>query len=104
MSVRLVMDNKMEAIDLNKFKEKQQVVEPKDGDGDDGGFIPFHSLVVLRASNGYILNTTFEDESEVQEVFDVEGIDDGNEQLLNAILVSMGLDKDYEIKVKKKDT
>lgn len=79
-----------------KLKPKNQVI-PKDGDGDDGNVLT-DSITIKPVLNGWIVTTTFENDEEVTEVFDVDGIDDGNLQTVKCILDSMGLTQYIKIK------
>ena len=70
----------------------------KDGDGGDGEIISVASITINSVDNGWIITTTFEDETEITEVYDVSGNDDGNRQAVECVIDSMGLQNDIKIK------
>jgi len=70
-------------------------LEPRNSfkDGDDGGeFESFEAVTVRQVANGWMITTSYEDGSEVIEVFDNDGSDNGDLQAVKAIIESMGLD------------
>ena len=68
------------------------------GDGDDGGVVATETIIIRSADNGWIIETFFEDDSSVTEVFDNDGKDNGNAQAVNCILQSMGLESEIKIR------
>ena len=68
------------------------------GDGDDGGVVATETIIIRSADNGWIIETFFEDDSSVTEVFDNDGKDNGNIQAVNCILQSMGLESEIKIR------
>ena len=81
----------MEAINI--FKDRE--IKEKDGDDD---FVSIESIVIKKVTNGWMIVTVFEDDSESTEVFDLDGNDNGNLQAVKCILESMGLEKEIKIK------
>ena len=70
----------------------------KHSDGDDGGIVSTESIIIKSVDNGWIIETFFEDESIVVEVFDNDGKDNGNVQALNCIVQSMGLESEIKLR------
>ena len=70
---------------------KFKIISNDFGDGDDEDFVEITSVVVQKSSNGWIVTTYFDDDSEIIESFDVGGADDGDLQTIRCIAESMGL-------------
>jgi hypothetical protein len=65
----------------------------KDGDGDDDGESPFTEKVIIHCvDNGWIVETRYSDKTKDKEVFDVSGYDDGQQQMLEAVFLSLGIE------------
>lgn len=70
-------------------------LEPRTGfkDGDDGGeFEVFEAVTIRQVSNGWMITASYEDGSEIIEVFDNDGNDNGDLQVIKAVVESLGLD------------
>lgn len=82
---------------VEQLKTKPRIL-PKDGDGDDGEFTPTENINIKSVANGWMVTTSFEDGTEVVEVFDTDGNDNGNLQTVQAVLESMGVEDEIKIK------
>lgn len=69
---------------------------------EDGEFESFDSINIKQASNGWVVTTSYEDGSEITEVFDNDGSDNGDLQAVKAILESMGVED--KVKIKEEST
>lgn len=79
----------MEALE---FKHKL-----KDKDEDDS-YTSVENIIIKKVSNGWLVVTTFDDDTEVTEVFDLGEKDNGNLQAIKCIIASMGLENEIKIK------
>lgn len=70
---------------------------PKEGDGGEDG-LELEELNIRVVSNGWVIQSIFDDESEMIEVFDNIGKDDGGKQALDLILTRLGLRNKVVIK------
>jgi hypothetical protein len=84
-----VLGGFMEALDLTyKLKEKDE----------DDSYVSVDNIVIKKVSNGWLVATTFDDDTEVTEVFDLGEKDNGNLQAIKCIIASMGLENEIKIK------
>jgi ribonucleoside-diphosphate reductase alpha chain len=62
-----------------------------------GDFIEVINITISKVSNGWVITTYFEDDTEIVEVYDIDGKDDGNKQSIKCIIKSMGLENEVKI-------
>ena len=68
----------------------------KDEDGDDSE--PTESINIRSVDNGWMITTVFEDGSEVIEVFNTDGKDNGNIEAIKCVIESMGIEHEAKLK------
>lgn len=88
----------MESNNAIKLLHDKKDPYTKDGDGDDGEIISVEKIEISAVTNGWIVHTMYENGDEFVEVFDVDGVDNGNRQAVECIMESMGIS--HEIKLK----
>jgi hypothetical protein len=92
---RLVRD-KMEKV-VYKLNDRDQFDDVSYDGGGGGDFIEVINITISKVSNGWVITTYFEDDTEIVEVYDIDGKDDGNKQSIKCIIKSMGLENEVKI-------
>ena len=82
---------------MNNVAQLKQRNQTKHGDEDGTDAVSSELVQIKAVDNGWMITTMFEDGSEVIEVFDKEGADDGDLQALSCIIESLGLEQAYKV-------
>ncbi len=85
---------------MNNVAQLKQRNQTKHGDEDGTDVVSSELVQIKSVDNGWIITTFFEDGSEVIEVFDTEGADDGDLQALSCIIESLGLEQSFVVRSK----
>ena len=83
-----------------KIVKLKPIDEPETPDKDGEEFEPteIESVHIKKVLNGWIITSTYDNEEEVVEVFDISGTDNGHRQAILAIMESMGIQQEIKLK------